>query len=110
MSSEEFPIGTYTISADLTNLIIHNAMISTSPEQGRYYRNDEFRVFQILPVDRNGIVWGRVTENVEGNVRYVGLKVGANKKVILLRTDSEPVPTIEDVYLLLKRIAAKLGA
>jgi hypothetical protein len=44
-------------------------------------------VYQTLPVDKNNIVWGRVSETVEGNVQYVGLKVGANKKVILLKAD-----------------------
>ena len=91
--SLEFPLGIYKISTDLTSLIIRAADSSTAREIGRLYRNDEFRVFQVLPVDKSGIIWGRISEAVEGNVQYVGLKVGANKKVILLKVFDGEVPS-----------------
>lgn len=90
----EFPLGIYKINTDLTSLIIRAADSASAKEIGRFYRNDEFRVFQVLPVDKSGIIWGRVSEALEGNLRYVGLKVGANKKVILIRAfEQEPVPS-----------------
>lgn len=84
---EPFVPGDYSCLID--RLVIRSQRDATSKELGSYYKDQHFFVFEVYP-EEGGIVWGRVSSSTDqGYGRYIGMRVGPNKKVTLERAYEE---------------------
>ena len=98
----EFPAGIYTVHPDLDELLIRWDTSTRNKPAGAFHKNDKFVVYQVMPETKEGIVFGRIS-SLSGRLKYVGLRVNANVKVVLLEAfnetqlnESERIRRVED--------------
>lgn len=80
---EPFIPGVY--AADLNDLNIRTKRETISPTVGSFKKDEMFPVFEVFP-EEQGIVWGRISSNVNGAPsRFVGLRVNNHIKAHLVQ-------------------------
>lgn len=85
--------GKYKISSDLTTLRIHNSDDELTPAVGNFYKNDTLEIYQVLPVNARGLVWGLITPPDAPVKKYVCMSIYGKPKVVRFADVPEPPPS-----------------
>lgn len=90
MAIIEEPMVEGVYAADLNDLQIRTKRETIAPSVGSFKKDEMFPVFEVFP-EENGILWGRISSNLNGAPsRFVGLRVGKNIKAHLVKKFASP--------------------
>lgn len=104
---EPFVPGVY--AADLDGLQIRTKRDTTLfPTAGSFKKDDMFPVFEVFPEEK-GILWGRISSNVDGQTsRFVGLRVNNHIKAHLVQPFSPPATNNNELIIVIKDLVISI--